>query len=603
MGKAKSHSWTWHFDQPIDAVWPIMSDTARFNEAAKLPRHEIEETPQPDGSVLYIGRARTGPFKLEWREKPVNWVFEQWFEHCRYFTRGPIAFLCARLKIAPEGQGCRIDYEAEAAPANWLGSLILATGFFPAIGKNFGKLAKEAADFAAGRRDTPFEYDPPVVGAEAERRVERLVADIEATPHGHGLARRLADLVLKSQEVDLWHIRPLALARDWKVASLDAIEACLQSVKAGLLELRWDLLCPRCRVAKAWIGSLDRLPRGAHCPTCNVDFDADFSKNVEAGFRPAPAIRRLESGEYCLFGPMATPHIRVQVEVEAGKTRRLPAVLAPGPYRLRCLDPGPISDIDHAGGAFPAVIVDDDRVEAGPVQGEGEILLENRSARTRVVIVEDRSWTRDCLTADRVTSLQAFRDLFSGDVLRPGDEVAIGQVTLMFSDLKGSTALYERIGDAAAYHLVRDHFAFLAEQVREHQGAIVKTIGDAVMAAFADPADAVKAALAIQHEVAAFNADRRGEMGEAGIVIKLGLHKGPCIAVTLNERLDYFGGTVNMAARLQGRSSGGDIVLSQPLMAEPEVRELLAGRKLAEESAVVKGFDQPVPYFRLPATG
>ncbi len=188
-------------------------------------------------------------------------------------------------------------------------------------------------------------------------------------------------------------------------------------------------------------------------------------------------------------------------------------------------------------------------------------------------------------------------------MLRPGDEVAIGQVTLMFSDLKGSTALYERIGDAAAYHLVRDHFAFLAEQVREHQGAIVKTIGDAVMAAFADPADAVKAALAIQHEVAAFNDARRDEMGEAGIVIKLGLHKGPCIAVTLNERLDYFGGAVNMAARLQGRSNGGDIVLSQSLMAEPDVRELLAGRELAEESAVVKGFDRPVPYFRLPAAG
>ena len=43
MGKSKSRSWTWHFDQPVDAVWPIMSDTARFNEAAKLPRHEIEE--------------------------------------------------------------------------------------------------------------------------------------------------------------------------------------------------------------------------------------------------------------------------------------------------------------------------------------------------------------------------------------------------------------------------------------------------------------------------------------------------------------------------------------------------------------------------------
>ena len=601
MAKSKSRTWTWHFDQPVDVIWPIMSDTARFNEAAKLPRHVIEETPQPDGSVLYVGRARRGPIVLEWREKPVNWVFGQWFEHCRLFRRGPIAFLCARLKIEPEGKGSRIDYEAEAAPTSWLGSLMLATGFFPTIGRIFGKLAREAREFANGQREMAFEYSPPSIGTETQRRVERMVAEIEATPHGHGLARRLADLVLKSQEVDLWHIRPLALARSWKAEPLDAIEVCLQSVKAGLLELRWDLLCPRCRVAKAWVGSLDRLPRGAHCPTCNIDYDADFSKNVEAGFRPAPAVRKLESGEYCLFGPMATPHIRVQVEVGAGASRRLPARLPAGPYRLRALEPGPERDIEHDGAGFPALLLAEDRVEAGPRQTQGEILLENRSARARVMIIEDRSWARECLTADRVTALQAFRDLFSGDVLRPGDEVAIGQVTLMFTDLKGSTALYEKIGDAAAYHLVRDHFAFLAEQVREHEGAIVKTIGDAVMAAFAHPADAVQAALAIQADVARFNAERRGEMGEAGIVIKLGLHKGPCIAVTLNERLDYFGGTVNMAARLQGRSGGGDIVLSQPLMAEPEVKALLADRRLLEESAAIKGFDRPVPYFRLPA--
>ncbi len=109
------------------------------------------------------------------------------------------------------------------------------------------------------------------------------------------------------------------------------------------------------------------------------------------------------------------------------------------------------------------MIVDEGSVVAGSPVEAGQIRLTNRSPHDRVFIIEDRSWVRDCLTADRVTALQAFRDLFSGDVLRPGDEVSIGQVTLMFTDLKGSTALYERIGDAAAYHLVRDHFAFLAE--------------------------------------------------------------------------------------------------------------------------------------------
>jgi class 3 adenylate cyclase len=599
MAESRKRSWTWHVDRPVGAMWASLADTARLNEASRLPRHEIEEIAQPDGSVLYLGRFKVGPFKIEWREKPVNWVFGQWFEHCRYFTRGPLALLCARLTIAPEESGSRIGYEVEAAAANWIGRLLLATGFFASVERSYRKVVHEAAEYAAGERETPFSFEAPRPSAETKARVDRLVAQIEATPHGHGLARRLADLVLTAQEVDLWHIRPLGLARRWKSDALATIEACLQAVKAGLLEMRWDLLCPRCRVAKAWVGSLDRLPKGAHCPTCNIDYDADFSRNVEADFRPAPGLRRLESGEYCLFGPMSTPHIKLQVHLDPGESRELGAVLAPGSYRLRSLEPGGECSFEHDGGGFPEVVATAQAVEAGPLSPPGQVTLSNRDRRPRVLVIEDRSWTRDCLTADRLTALQAFRDLFSGEVLRPGDEVAIGQVTLMFTDLKGSTALYERIGDAAAYHLVRDHFAFLAGQIRENEGAIVKTIGDAVMAAFLAPSAAVKAALAIQKRVAEFNAAHAEKQG-AGIIIKLGLHKGPCIAVTLNERLDYFGGTVNLAARLQGRSEGGDIILSQALLAEPEVEALLKSYRLIEESAAFKGFDRPMPYYRLP---
>src|SRR5262249_8512887 len=162
-------------------------------------------------------------------------------------------------------------------------------------------------------------------------------------------------------------------------------------------------------------------------------------------------------------------------------------------------------------------------------------------------------WVADALTADRLTALQAFRDLFSADVLRPGDDVAVGHIALLFTDLKGSTALYRRVGDAAAYHLVRNHFAFLTKVVRDHEGTVVKTMGDAVMAAFHDDHQAVKAALAIQRQVAGFN--RENGLTE-GLVIKLGVHAGPTIAVTLNDRLDYFGSVVNMAARLQGQSLG-----------------------------------------------
>ena len=222
--------------------------------------------------------------------------------------------------------------------------------------------------------------------------------------------------------------------------------------------------------------------------------------------------------------------------------------------------------------------------------------VSNRSRRQLTLIVEERAWVKDALTADRITALQAFRDLFASEALRAGDDVGIGEIALMFTDLKGSTAFYERVGDARAYRLVREHFAFLAARIRENSGAIVKTIGDAVMAAFADPADAVRAALAIQQKVADFNAGHGGE----AIVIKLGLHKGPCIAVTLNERLDYFGSTVNLAARLQGQSGGGDIVLSAAMLGDPTVADLLATYNPDGETAAIKGYEQPVAFYRVP---
>jgi class 3 adenylate cyclase len=180
-------------------------------------------------------------------------------------------------------------------------------------------------------------------------------------------------------------------------------------------------------------------------------------------------------------------------------------------------------------------------------------------------------------------------------VLRPGDEVTAARVALMFTDLSDSTAMYTAVGDADAYHLVRDHFAFLAAIVRAHDGALVKTIGDAVMAAFHEPADALAAAVDIQRQVADFNE----RSGGAPVAIKVGLHDGPCIVVTLNGRLDYFGTTVNMAARLQGQSRGGDIVLSAEMAGDAGVAEQLAVLDPARESAPLKGFDAPVPFLRI----
>jgi class 3 adenylate cyclase len=212
-------------------------------------------------------------------------------------------------------------------------------------------------------------------------------------------------------------------------------------------------------------------------------------------------------------------------------------------------------------------------------------------------VIEDRAWAKDALTGERVISMPAFRRLCPEQLLRPGDEVEIGRVAIVFTDLQGSTKLYDKLGDAAAYRLVRDHFAFLSERVTRHHGFIVKTVGDAVMAAFNDPADAVRAVLAMQDEVASFNRGRE----DAGIVLKLGLHIGACIAVTAGEVLDYFGSTVNTASRLEHQCSGGEVIISHAVLTDPESREALAGRHFTEDSATLRGLAEPVRFVRVSA--
>ncbi|NDJ59507.1 MAG: adenylate/guanylate cyclase domain-containing protein, partial [Chloroflexi bacterium] len=172
--------------------------------------------------------------------------------------------------------------------------------------------------------------------------------------------------------------------------------------------------------------------------------------------------------------------------------------------------------------------------------------------------------------------------------------LAFKSVTLLFSDLKGSTALYERVGDIRAYEIVRAHFKLLRDIVADSGGAVVKTMGDAVMASFADPAPALAAALQMNREICQVGA-------EEDLVLKIGLHAGPCIAVDSNERLDYFGQTVNIAARVQGLADGSEIVITQPIYDAPGARELIAASHVivSADDAVLRGMDRPTTFYRL----
>ena len=193
--------------------------------------------------------------------------------------------------------------------------------------------------------------------------------------------------------------------------------------------------------------------------------------------------------------------------------------------------------------------------------------------------------------------IPSFWELFSGDAPADDESLRIGRVAILFTDLRGSTAMYAERGDPRAYRLVRDHFAILGERIDRNRGSLVKTIGDAVMASFATGADAVRAALESQAELRTHAEEMGGEL-----VLKAGVHAGACLAVRLNGRLDFFGGAVNTASRVQSLSHGHDVVVTDAVMTdiEAEAGTCAPRTRIAESfDAELRGITTPVSVHRL----
>ncbi|MFP6688482.1 MAG: DUF5939 domain-containing protein [Alphaproteobacteria bacterium] len=123
------------------------------------------------------------------------------------------------------------------------------------------------------------------------------MAEVEGGTNGHNLARLLAEFIATGSDVDMNRIRPLELAQKWDAEPRKTIELCLEAVRVGILGMRWDLICPRCRGGEGALPDLAALPERIHCPSCKIDYQRDFSANVELSFHPAPAIRPINRDE------------------------------------------------------------------------------------------------------------------------------------------------------------------------------------------------------------------------------------------------------------------------------------------------------------------
>lgn len=445
----------------------------------------------------------------------------------------------------------------------------------------------------------------------------------------------IEQVVMHGSDRDLNRINVFAFADTHHLDEEKTIAAFLHAARIGTFEMTWNVLCPGCGGVLETGANLKAVDRGMyHCALCAAGYEPTLDEMVEVTFTVSPRVRCIAAHE-----PDRLPPLEYYRQIFFSSGVDLPENLEASFARILLemieLDPGEKAFVSLQLPAQFVIIFDAVTHSAQFIDVKGEptderqnlsmfisrdyapnetltlrpgllrLTIENHTDRRvlpNVCIAGEQlhdllGRRRPFLTAKRLLTNQSFRDIYRTDTLDIDQRLRITSLTFLFTDLRGSTALYERVGDLAAFDLVRAHFKVLHEIIATESGAVVKTIGDAVMATFSSPDRAVASALRMREAMLRLNA----EHGREDLLLKIGIHEGPCLAVNLNDRQDYFGQTVNIASRVQGLADPYVILTTEAVVENAQVSEILRNNGIASVFRMeeLQGVEKEVKIFAL----
>jgi class 3 adenylate cyclase len=451
------------------------------------------------------------------------------------------------------------------------------------------------------------------------------------------VADAIQRLIATGEDHELNRINVLDFSSKTGLDEERVISGFLHASRLGLFDLTWNVLCPGCGGVLDAHSTLKSLRHDEYqCGLCACGYEASVDEQVEVAFTVSSKVRRIAAHdpnslplwEYFkqvfwssgvdlneeMFESLTDEVTLDALELPAGEkavlSLQLPAqfiiAFEPVTHSAQFIDVQgePTKErqqlsLIYSNGHKPVETV---TMRPGPLRLQLDNQAGVRVLPTIFIAAEALHHLigkrKPFLTAKRMLTNQTFRDVFKADNLSIDQRLKITSLTFLFTDLKGSTALYERVGDLAAFDLVRAHFHALLEIISAEKGAVVKTIGDAVMATFNRPEQALAAGLRIRGAMDKLNVER----GTNDLVVKIGIHEGSCLAVMLNERQDYFGQTVNIAARVQGLSTSQAIHITGPVIDAPAVAAILDKAAITpiQKQAALRGIADKIVVYEIP---
>ena len=452
---------------------------------------------------------------------------------------------------------------------------------------------------------------------------------------GEDVVVMLERMVRDAPDHALNKMNPLDLAAKEGMDEERVIAALLNAVGLGIFEMTWNVMCPSCAGVLSANRSLKTLDRAQYnCAFCAAGYETTLDNLIEVTFTVSPRVRKvaahspdeLSLAEYYrqvfwssaidlpadldkVLGEVTLESVDLPPGERAILSLQLPEgsliVFDPVTHTAQFLE---VSGEEASKRQTLSVIFNKVQVPVDIValrRGPLRLALENRTENRVLPAVWVANQALDellkrrkpILTAKRLLTNQTFRDIYRTETLAAGQRLKILSLTFLFSDLKDSTELYERVGDLVAFDLVNEHFRLVQEIIVAERGAVVKTIGDAVMATFETPDRAVAAAIRMREAMSDLGAERQHQ----NLHLKTGIHEGSCLAVILNHQQDYFGQTVNIASRLQGLAASRSIIVTESVLENAQTQGLLNANGLRPtlRRAALSGIEDKVLVYEI----
>lgn len=521
------------FDLPVSGheIWPYLIDTSKMNsEMGFPPREEREVNGETHVTTVTLRK------KEEWIEKPWIWVHEKEIQQHRVFLRGWMASHRGIFKIEElTKESTRVYVYFRWGFHSFLNHLL-----FSLVPKSLEKTFQKF-----------FQDKTKVIHSERKEKTStgfKKLAQADAY-------EAFRNYFLSADPLDLDRIHVKEISGKFGIDLQEGIKACVRMVKEGDLSLSWDVICPHCRGARVESKSISGLTETGSCEPCGTTFGIDSEESVEVVFHLTPKLRNIQKVVFCAAEPAKKKHIKLYQSLASGVSKTYQINLPVGTYRLRR---------KNSSDAIFLELSDHEQLNSFAWDGTGStrtklsttfnLTLTNRSSEKDFFTLEEAWWFNDRLLSGEALSNHYIREIFSEDHLQTGLKLNVGKQVILFTDIVGSTPFYKSSGDAIALKLVQSHYLEVSALIVKHDGVVVKYIGDAIMAAFLDLEKAMECTLEIYK---LFNNDR----SDTPIRLRASFHEGKVLCANMNVGLDYFGNTVNQAAKIQKYADAHEIAL------------------------------------------